>query len=117
MIWYFYEHFPWWLVDSLPNNTTFCGKILANPSIKLHGDFHGKMGFTKQVETTYSGWWLSPTPLKNMKVNGKDYSIPYIMEKQKMFQTTNQYLIYLMISKVTIHSIGGERNMVYQHGY
>jgi hypothetical protein len=48
---------------------------LANPSLKLHGDFYGKMGFTKEVETTYSGWWLSPTPLKNMKVNGKDYPI------------------------------------------
>jgi hypothetical protein len=33
-------------------------------------------------------WLVALTPLKNMKVNGKD-DIPYEME-QKMFQTTNQ---------------------------
>ena len=33
-----------------------------------------------------------PTPLKNMKVNGKDYPIYY---GKKMFQTTNQYLLVL----------------------
>ena len=37
-----------------------------------------------------SGCWLSPTPLKNMKVNWDDYST--CMEEWKMFQTTNQCL-------------------------
>ena len=35
-----------------------------------------------------------PTPLKNMKVTWDHYS-QYIME-QKMFQTTNQYYIFLV---------------------
>ena len=40
-----------------------------------------------------------PTPLKNMKVNGKDYPIYYM---GKMFQTTNQnmriqHVIYRLI--------------------
>ena len=35
-----------------------------------------------------AGWWLSPTPLKNMKVKW-EYDSQY-MEKSKMFQTTNQ---------------------------
>ena len=35
-----------------------------------------------------SGWWLNPTPLKNMKINWDD-EIPKIWRK-KMFQTTNQ---------------------------
>ena len=33
-------------------------------------------------------WLVVSTPLKNMKVNWDDYS--QYMEKQKMFQTTNQ---------------------------
>jgi len=37
-----------------------------------------------------TGWWLSHSSEK-YKVNGKDDN-PYIMEKQKMFQTTNQYV-------------------------
>ena len=28
-----------------------------------------------QLKKTSSGWWLSPTPLKNMKVHWKDYPI------------------------------------------
>jgi len=42
-----------------------------------------------------SGWWLSPTPLKNMKVNWDD-DIPNIWKVIKfMFQTTNQlWIIY-----------------------
>jgi hypothetical protein len=35
-------------------------------------------------------WLVVLTILKNMKVNGKDYPIPYIMENKKMFQSTNQ---------------------------
>ena len=40
----------------------------------------------------YTGWWLSPTPLKNDGVsNSWDGDIPNWMEKLKaMFQTTNQ---------------------------
>ena len=34
------------------------------------------------VEPTYSGWWLSPTPLKNMKVNWGD-DIPNIWKNVK----------------------------------
>jgi hypothetical protein len=44
------------------------------------------------VSKTITGWWLSPTPLKNngVKVNGKDAN-PYMKWKIKaMFQTTNQ---------------------------
>ena len=41
-----------------------------------------------QLKKTSSGWWLSPTPLKNMKVHWKDYPIyiyiyMYIMENKK----------------------------------
>ena len=36
-----------------------------------------------------AGWWLNPTPLKNMKVNWDDYN-QYIWKKINMFQTTNQ---------------------------
>jgi len=35
-------------------------------------------------------WWVVSTPLKHMKVNGKD-DIPYMKWKIKfMFETTNQ---------------------------
>ena len=38
-----------------------------------------------------SGWWLSPTPLKNMTVSW-GYDIPKIWKViTAMFQTTNQY--------------------------
>jgi len=40
---------------------------------------------------TKDSWWLSPTPLKNMKVSWDYYS--QHMEKYKMFQTTNQYMM------------------------
>jgi hypothetical protein len=43
-----------------------------------------------------SGWWLSPTPLKNMKVKW-EYEIPNIWEKN-MFQTTNQKSTGIIIS-------------------
>ena len=38
--------------------------------------------------TYYTGWWFQP--LWKILVNGKDYSIPWIMENKKK-QTTNQY--------------------------
>ena len=44
-----------------------------------------------------TGWWLSPTPLKNMKVNGKDYPI-YYGKIKFMFQTTNQHISTIGIS-------------------
>ena len=51
----------------------------------LHGDnpsnSYGKSPFI-------AGWWLSPTPLKNMKVKWDDWS--QYMEKD-MLQTTNQF--------------------------
>ena len=37
-------------------------------------------------------WLVVSTPLENMKVNWDDYS--QYMEKQKMFQTTNQVIYY-----------------------
>jgi len=44
-----------------------------------------------------TGWWLSPTPLKNhgVKVSWDD-EIPNMMGKNNpfMFQTTNQLFIY-----------------------
>jgi len=43
----------------------------------------------KEVSTNY--WWVVLTPLKNMKVNGKDYPIYY---GKKMFETTNQLFIF-----------------------
>ena len=47
----------------------------------------------------YAGWWLSPTPLKNIKVNWDDHS----QHMEKMFQTTNQYgvSVILMENKTT----------------
>jgi hypothetical protein len=53
------------------------------------------MGFN--VISWGSGWWLSPTPLKNdgVKVRWDDYSIPNMMGKKAMFQTTNQGYIYI----------------------
>ena len=38
------------------------------------------------------GWWLSPTPRKNMKVNWDD-DIPNIWKNKKMVQTSNQMMI------------------------
>ena len=40
-----------------------------------------------------SGWWLSPTPLNNMKVSWDYYS--QYMEESNMFQTTNQICFYI----------------------
>ena len=47
-----------------------------------------------------SGWWLSPTPLKNDRVKVSwDDDIPNINGKIKfMFQTTNQIWNHLAIS-------------------
>jgi hypothetical protein len=36
-------------------------------------------------------WLVVSTPLKNMKVNGKDYPIYH---GKKMFETTNQFFVY-----------------------
>ena len=46
--------------------------------------------------STISGWWLSPTPLKNMKVNGKD-DIPYMKWKIK-FHGSKPPTRYLQIA-------------------
>jgi hypothetical protein len=43
----------------------------------------------------YPGWWLSPTPLKNMKVSWDD-EVPNIWKHKKTFQTTNQGYISAM---------------------
>ena len=40
-----------------------------------------------------------PTPLKNMKVNGKD-DIPYIVENKKMFETTNQNILNKYVDSI-----------------
>jgi len=37
----------------------------------------GDPQFLARLMGKITGWWLSPTPLKNMKVNGKDYPIYY----------------------------------------
>jgi hypothetical protein len=42
----------------------------------------------------YTGWWFHPS---EKKVNGKD-DIPYMKWKIKfMFQTTNQYILFIVI--------------------
>jgi len=46
-------------------------------------------------------WLVVSTPLKNMKVNGKDYTIYY----GKMFQTTSQVYICVPPNKTTINLV------------
>jgi hypothetical protein len=58
--------------------------------------FHGYVdGNDTYIIYIYTGWWLSPTPLKNdgVKVSWDD-DIPDIWKKIKaIFQTTNQTTI------------------------
>ena len=64
------------------------------------------MGYTKFYINQYLFWLVVYLPpLKNMKVNGKDYPIYY--EKWKIMQTTNQYFI-----EVSTHS-GTPEGLVY----
>ena len=56
------------------------------------GSFYGP---ANQSEFNIIGWWLSPTPLKNMKVKWDDYS--QYMEKN-MFQTPNQVNLYQRVA-------------------
>ena len=48
---------------------------------------------------TMTGWWLSPTPLKNDgRIVSWDYESPNWMESHKIpwFQTTNQFLLHII---------------------
>ena len=61
----------------------------AHPPAKVTAKRHGRHpladnanssehdGLFQLIAHNISGWWLSPTPLKNMKVNGKDYPTYY----------------------------------------
>ena len=70
------------------------------PRIITRGD--DSTGFdVKSLSKNKSGWWLSPAPLKNMKVSWGD-EIPNIWKKEKhMFETTNQQVV----SKPSSYSI------------
>ena len=54
-----------------------------------------------------SGWWLSPTPLKNDEVsNSWDDDIPNWMESHKIpwFQTTNQIFYCIKFGWMLVES-------------
>ena len=53
----------------------------------------GIPGCMDQDNQDISGWWLSPTPLKNMKISWDDDYSQYM--ETNMFQTTNQLRIML----------------------
>ena len=46
---------------------------------------------------TIAGWWFQPTPLKNM-TSSVGMILPNMMGKNKMIQTTNQIVIYPLLT-------------------
>ena len=84
---------PWHLV-----NPKIAGKWVFIPLELIIIGFDpppclGDTPWNSQETSIFSGWWLSPTPPKNISQLGWWHS-QYIMEKWNMFQTTNQFFVY-----------------------
>ena len=52
--------------------------------MEYHGDIYGK-------SMIMTGWWLNPTPLKNMSSSVGMMKLPISGKKMVMFQSTNQH--------------------------
>ena len=61
----------------------------GHPTIMKNRSLMTKEDHLLTMAHILAGWWLSPTPLINRKVNWDD-DIPNIWENNIMFQTTNQ---------------------------
>ena len=77
-------------------------------SLKQTCMFHGFSPMFPMCFLRFSGWWLSPTPLKNMSSSVGMMKFPYIMEKKKCLKPPTSHSTHfhsVALSKADISTV------------